>query len=218
MNETGAKLLIFDLDGTLVDSFTDIAEAANHALRAVGGRERTVAEVRAMVGHGGRKLMADLLDPDADEAAVDAAYDLWRGYYAKHPTDFATLYDGVEEGLETLRRRGHLLAILSNKTHELVLQIAANLGLEARVDAVQGERPPIKKPDPAVLFALMDEFGAEASQTIMIGDGTADMQVATNAGVPALGVSYGVSTPERLGELGAERVFDTFAELCEFLA
>lgn len=215
---TDAKLLVFDLDGTLIDTFQDIAAAVNHAMRALGRPQYDLAEVKRHVGHGGRRLIADLLGDAADEAEIDRGFELWRAYYADHTTDYARPYDGVLDGLDALRAAGYRTAILSNKTHSLVEHIAKALDLTPRVDLVRGELPPLRKPDPAVLRNLVDDMGADLARTEMIGDGDADAGVARKAGVPFQAVAWGVNSPERLHALGAENVFESFAELLAYYA
>lgn len=208
------RLIVFDLDGTLVDAFADIAAAANHALRLLGRPERPVDKISPHVGNGGRNLMKSLLEAGASEKEIDQAFEGWRAYYAEHPCDFAKPYPGVPEALAELHQRGIKLALISNKLDELTRSIAEHLGLAKYFDAIQGEQASVpRKPDPAALYRLMDRFGVKAEETLMVGDGDADMKVATNAGVAGIGVNYGVYSEEKLKELGAAVVLGSMSEL-----
>jgi phosphoglycolate phosphatase len=213
------QLIVLDLDGTLVDTFDDIAAAVNHALRLLGRAPLSVAEVKRHVGHGGRNLMKGVLGADATDSEIDTAFQAWRDFYALHPADHARLYPGVLETLQTLRARGVRLVALSNKLHELTDAIARHVGLDAVLDRVQGEdlgRP--RKPDPALLFVQMEALGVtDLARVLVVGDGDADMMVARNAGVPAIGIAYGVTPRERLVELGAAAVIDDFPGLLNYL-
>jgi len=221
-SKPGGQLIVFDLDGTLVDTFDDIAAAANHALAALGRSTLDPALVKSYVGGGGRKLMHRCLGggDDAPEDLIDRAFESWRAYYLDHPVDFSRPYDGVAETLAQLRRMDGLsLAVLSNKADDLVQEILKRLGLAQWFDAIQGEAPSLpKKPDPALLRQLMTRFGASADTTLMVGDGEPDMDLARNAGVAAVGVGYGLLAPRRLRELGATRVVDEFPGLVAVVA
>ena len=213
------QLIVLDLDGTLVDTFDDIAAAANHALQLLGRAPLSVAEVKREVGHGGRNLMKGLLGPGATDAEIETGFQAWREYYGQHPADHARLYPGVMETLQTLHARGIRLVALSNKLHALTDAVARHVGLDTVLDRVQGEdlgRP--RKPDPALLFEQMATVGvSDIARVLVVGDGDADMMVARNAGVPAIGVSYGVTPRERLVELGAAVVLDEFPSLLRYL-
>lgn len=214
----GVRLIVFDLDGTVVDAFADIAAAANYGLKIVGRGPLDVATVSRYVGHGGRDLMRSCLGVGASEDEINRALEGWRAYYAEHPADFAKPYPSVEPTLAELRRRGIRLAVISNKIHEVARAALQHLGLARYFDVIQGETPDLpRKPDPEALRRLMEQFGVMPEETLMVGDGDADMDAARNAGVAAVGVSYGVSSAARLEELGATLVIDYFAGLLNVL-
>jgi len=226
---SGIKLVVFDLDGTLVDAFADIAAAVNYSLgKNFGAAPISTPEVMRYVGHGGRHLVQSLLlngfgpagtkPQDYTEADFDRAFADWRAYYLEHPADLARPYDGVVEALQALHQRGIRQAVLSNKSDDLIKLIVQNLGLEPYLDWVQGEavgQP--RKPDPKLLWQVMERFGASAGETLMVGDGVADMQVAANAGVAAVGVTYGVSSADEIRNLGARVVLDSLAGLNDLI-
>jgi phosphoglycolate phosphatase len=215
------RFIVFDLDGTLVDTFDDIAAAANFALREAGLPTLPVEVVKSKVGFGARLLMRRLMGEDREipQETIDHAYDVWRRYYAEHPTDFSRPYEGVEETLALLQSRGIAMAVLSNKFHDLTVRIVENLGLAKYFIAVYGENDAHPtKPDPEMLRRVMEQAGAAPTETLVVGDGEADMRVAANAGVAAVGMSYGVHAPERLRELGAVAILDRIDQLPGLLA
>ena len=213
------RLIVFDLDGTLVDTFEDIAAAANHALGLVGRPPQDLSLIMSRVGGGGRNLMAKCLGKDATEQEITRAFEGWRDYYKAHPCVHARAYPGVKETLAGLRLKGARLAVLSNKLHEITVEILRQLGLFEYLDSVQGEAPPKpRKPDPGEILRLMQAYGIRREEALVVGDGEADVQVARNAGVRVVGVSYGVNTAARLREMGAEAVIARFPELLELVS
>ena len=212
------RLIVFDLDGTLVDTFEDIAAAANHALGLVGRPPQDLSLIMSRVGGGGRNLMAKCLGEDATEQEIIRAFEGWRDYYKTHPCVHARAYPGVKETLEGLRLKGARLAVLSNKLHEITVEILRQLRLFECFDSIQGEAPPRpRKPDPAEILRLMQAYDIRREEVLVVGDGEADVQVARNAGVRVVGVSYGVNTAARLREMGAETVIARFRELLELV-
>ena len=213
------RLIVFDLDGTLVDTFEDIAAAANHALGLVGRPPQDLTLIMSRVGGGGRNLMAKCLGKDATEQEIARAFEGWRDHYKTHPCVHARAYPGVKETLEGLRLKGAWLAVLYNKLHEITEKVLRQLGLFECFDSVQGEAPPKpRKPDPAEILRLMDKYGICRDEVLIVGDGEADVQLARNAGVRVVGVSYGVNTAARLRQMGAEAVIARFPELLDLLS
>lgn len=213
------RLVVFDLDGTLVDTFQDIANAANHALHRMGRETYDFKTVMGFVGFGGRNLMRSLLGGEPADDEVARAFELWREYYIEHPADLARPYPGVEDTLKTLRNERNIrLAVLSNKSHDLVVAITRIMGLDLYFDAVLGEQKDApRKPDPAVLLRIMERNQSAPDQTLFVGDSTADIQVARNARVPAVGVDYGVMNAGQLIELGAAVVVDAFPKILDLV-
>lgn len=209
-------LLVFDLDGTLVDTFADIAAAATYALQKQGRPAVDAVEVRPHVGAGGRNLMKGLLGEGASEVQINQAFVDWKEYYTAHPADFTHAYPSVLETLEELRQRRVKMAILSNKSHSLILAILEKLDMLSDFDFVQGEETGVPlKPNPAQLEKLMRQIGVSPGETMMVGDGVADMQVAHNAGVVAVGVDYGVCSRRQLQRLSAAVILEEITELLD---
>lgn len=203
------RLVVFDLDGTLADTFEDIAQATNRALKAFGCPTYDTATIKGFVGRGVRNLMIQALGPEK-EAFADAAVVMWREYYEKHPIDYTRLYPGAADMLEWLRGRNVRTAIVSNKVDSLTQQIATAMGLAARVDFVRGESPEFpRKPDPAILQHLLSLYGVRAEETIIVGDGAPDLELAGQAGAVFCGVLTGNLTREDFRALGAKWVVET---------
>ena len=211
------RFVVFDLDGTLADTFEDIARATNSVLKAFGCPTLDTATIKQYVGRGARNLMIQALGPDK-EAFADAATVLWREHYERHPADHTNLYPGAVELLEWLRERDVRTGILSNKFDGLTRQIAAAMGLSDRVDFVQGETDEFpRKPDPALLDHLLDLYGVRRNEVLVVGDGEPDFELACNAGVAFCAVLTGLATREDWGRIGAPWVVGTLAELLEQL-
>lgn len=186
---------MFDLDGTVVDAFADIAAAANHGLAAHGLPTHDLSTITGFVGNGLSKLVERALPPGAADRHADVLA-ATLAYYRDHPADLARVYDGMPEAIAELRADGFRTAILSNKADILVQRIVEALGLAHLFDAVVGERPGEHiKPDPTALLALARRLGA--AKTAMIGDGRPDMEVARNAGAAFVGVLWGLGSEEK---------------------
>jgi phosphoglycolate phosphatase len=194
------NLVIFDMDGTLVDAFRDIQAAVNAMLAQRGHPGHDLATIRGFVGNGVVRLVERSLPP-AELPHLDQAVAFVRAYYEQHPADHAVLYPGAEECLAQLRAAGCKQAILSNKPHEITALVAKRLRLDTMVDAIVGEKRdrPIK-PDPAGVHELQRQFAAD--RVTVVGDGLPDAQVARNAGASFIGVDWGISTRQMLKPFG----------------
>lgn len=188
---TSPSLLIFDLDGTLVDSKNDLVKSVN-AMRAWAGLEPLEAAVIASyVGNGAAALVRRAL-PGASEDFLADALRYFCEYYREHMLDETVLYPGVREGLDRLHEDGAAMAVLTNKPVRFSVSMIENLGLEAHFFRIYGGNSfPYKKPHPAGVIALMAEAGADPAATLMVGDSAVDVLTARNAGVQACGVSWG---------------------------
>ena len=195
--------VIFDLDGTLVDSLDDIAAALNHVLGERGMPTHERATVERLVGHGMRSLVERAVPEDADVDAILAAYG---ARYEAHLTDHTRVFDGVRELLDALEARDVPMAVLSNKPHAMTRRVVDELfGLERFVE-VLGQRDEVpKKPDPAAALELAPRLVAPI---FFIGDTPVDVQTARAAGQRPIGVAWGMRAPELLIEAGAEVVLD----------
>ncbi len=206
--------VVFDLDGTLVDSAPDLAAVLNEILDHEGWPSQDLATVASMVGDGVAKLVergfaragADLGDDE-----LSRLVDRFLARYAENPTRFTKPFPGVAETLSRLRRTGYRLAVCTNKNHGPTVTILRNLDLESYFGAVIGGDSLVRrKPDPEPLLAALDELSASPSSAVMVGDSRNDVAAARAAGIPAITVSYGYGADSALG---AEHTIDRFSDL-----
>jgi phosphoglycolate phosphatase len=209
--------VVFDLDGTLVDAFEDIAAAVNFALLMLGLPRRGYAEIRGFVGNGILRL-AERAAGAGNELLAPRMAELITAYYREHSADHARPYPGAVETLRWIHSRGLRTGVLSNKRHELTVMILDQFGMSPHLDVIQGERPELGlKPDPRVLAAVLERLGLEADAIAFVGDGEPDAQLSRATGALFVGVSYGLLPRNRLEALGARVVLDDIRELIGLL-
>jgi phosphoglycolate phosphatase len=202
------SLLIFDLDGTLIDSRLDLVHAVN-STRANAGLGPIEAElIYSYVGDGAPVLVRRALDPNASEHDVSHALGFFLEYYRHHALDYTVLYPGVRDSLERLHAAGQQLAILTNKPVRISNRILQGLGIAPLFFQVFGGNSfDQKKPHPIGIDTLRAEAKAEAHDTWMVGDSHVDIRTARNAGVLACGVTWGFQ-PETLSEVPPDLLVD----------
>lgn len=182
------RLVAFDLDGTLADTAGDIADAVNAAMRALGLPEHRDAAVRAMIGDGLTRLLERALGP-AHAGRVEEARGHFREHYAAHLCDRTHAYPGIRELLATLHGRA---AVATNKPGDWARAICHRLGFAPQLLAVLGDGDvPRRKPDPAIIDELRARAGASRGETIVVGDGMNDVEVARRSGVACCAVTWG---------------------------
>lgn len=216
--------VIFDLDGTLIDSAADLHQALNAVLVAEGWRPLSLAEVKAIVGDGAAMLVRKALAlagngaaaPPAEviDAAVQALTPRFLAVYASHAADLTYAYAGVPETLAVLRGRGLALGVCTNKPEQVTRHILRSLHLDRYFGAVIGgdSVDGIRKPDPRHLLAAVDALGGTPGGTVMVGDSVNDVAAARGLGVPVI-IRAGGYGQIPAGELGADIVVHDFAEL-----
>ncbi len=205
--------ILFDLDGTLVDTADDLTASLNHALQALGRPAVAPASVRGMVGHGARKLLERGLSATGGMTPelVDEGVSGFLDYYRDHIADFSRPFPGADTALDQLAARGFRLGVCTNKPESLARQLLACLGWADRFAAVRGsDSQPWRKPDPRHLTATLADAGGKAC--IFVGDSRTDADTAVAAGIPFILVSFGYSI-EPLDQLQADYRIDDFAEL-----
>jgi phosphoglycolate phosphatase len=176
-----AEAVLFDLDGTLLDTIADLAEGANRMLAEIGRPLRPLEEIHSFVGKGIPNLVRRCLTE-------------FRRHYAEVNGRHTRIYPGIPETLAALRAQGRRLAVVTNKAEAFTLPLLERMGMAAHFDAVvSGDTLPVKKPDPAVLFHACALLGVQTSRTVMIGDSANDALAARAAGMPVLLVTYGYS-------------------------
>lgn len=188
------KLVIFDLDGTLLNTIADLAAGVNHTLAAHDLPQHTIDEYTLMVGNGMRKLVMRALTGElaADDAFVDSILAEFLNYYADHIDVHTKPYPGIPELISTLSAQGYRLAVASNKIQAGAEKLIQEFFPGIPFVAVMGNSPlyPLK-PDAAVVEYIMDKAGTDRAHTVMIGDSGTDIQTARNAGIPVIAVSWG---------------------------
>lgn len=185
-------LIIFDLDGTLIDSAEDLAISMNATRAHFGMPPLDAAIINSYVGNGAAVLVKRALGPDASEAFVVEALKFFLQYYRAHALEHTHLYPGIRDLVNELAAAGHEQAVLTNKPVRISVDIVAALGLAKHFPRVYGgDSFAKKKPDPIGITTLMNETGASAQETLMVGDSGVDIQTARNAGVRSCGVAWG---------------------------
>lgn len=184
---------IFDLDGTLLDTLDDLTAAVNYALRQHGMPEHTREEVRQMVGNGVRLLMVRAV-PDGDKnPRFDDAFRTFREYYMEHSLDTTRPYDGITELLQTLRRQGKRVAVVSNKFYAATRELCQHFFADS-VEVAIGEHEAEgirKKPAPDTVNEAFRQLGVGRDNAVYVGDSDVDLQTAVNSGLPCISVLWG---------------------------
>ncbi len=207
------NLLIFDLDGTLIDSIEDLAISVNATLKHMGLRTLGQSTINSYVGEGAAVLIRRALGPEASDADVQKALEFFLGYYREHSLEHTKLYPGIREGIEELHARGKTLAVLTNKPVRISNDILCALGVADKFFRVYGGNSfEQKKPDPIGVSTLLGETYASAAETMLVGDSFVDIRTARNAGVTACGVTWGFD-PERMRAEEPDLIVDSMDEL-----
>ncbi|SPE28322.1 HAD-superfamily hydrolase, subfamily IA, variant 1 [Candidatus Sulfopaludibacter sp. SbA3] len=210
-------LLIFDLDGTLIDSRLDLANAVNATRLHMGKVPLSNQRVYSYVGNGAPVLVRRAMGEQATEAELQEALEFFLEYYREHDLDFTTLYPGVRESLDRLQAAGKRMAVLTNKPVNMSRNIVNGLGVAGHFFQVYGGNSfECKKPNPIGIEALMRETGINRARTLMIGDSSVDVQTARNAQIPCCGVTYGFQ-PETLVDPAPELLVDRMEELADWV-
>ena len=207
--------VIFDLDGTLVDTLEDIGDAMNRVLALERAPAHTYQDYRYLVGRGIRSLVTEALPPEMrSDTIVTHCYERMLADYGEHSLVKTHVYEGVPELVRALRAAGLGLAVLSNKSDELTQQVVAALLDPRDFVAVVGARQGVPlKPDPSVALEVAARIGLAPDRIAYLGDSLVDMQTANAAGMIAVGASWGFRTREELIEHGAVTVIDHPLEL-----
>jgi phosphoglycolate phosphatase len=211
------KLLIFDLDGTLVDSKLDLVHSVNAARALMDLPPISEDLVASFVGNGAPLLIRRALGPDASDEDVQRALEYFLGYYREHMLDNTRVYPGVREALDRLMATGARLAVLTNKPVRFSRDLVQGLGLGGHFFQIYGGNSfEQKKPDPIGIEKLLEESGITRDRTIMVGDSSVDVRTARNAHVKACGVTYGFQ-PETFAVDPPDLIVDNMLQLADYV-
>ena len=223
-NSTKKSLLIFDLDGTLIDSVPDLADAVNAMLTKLGKATFSEDEIRHWVGNGGKVLVqralsgSQTIDPNLKDDAINEALAIFFDCYHQNTCVRTRAYDGVSDGLNQLKQHGYTLAIATNKPIDFVPTILTQLGWQDHFAYVLGgDSLPVKKPDPLPILHVCEQLGFCVEQGYMIGDSKNDILAGQNAGMDTLGLSYGYNYGQDIRDYHPTHTFDDFSTLTKFL-
>jgi len=219
------QLLIFDFDGTLIDSVPDLADATNTMLTTLGKDTYPIETIRNWIGNGSRLLVERALvgkvEVAEDELTVeeaDHAEQIFFEAYKNLSGSKTVAYPDVDDGLKKLRAAGYTLALVTNKPIRFVPKILQSFGWQDLFSEVMGgDSLPVKKPDPAPLLHVCETLNFSVEQAIMIGDSRNDMLAGQNANMDTLGLSYGYNYGQDIRELNPTEAFDHFADLVAWI-
>lgn len=218
--------IIFDLDGTLMNTLDDLHDSVSYALRQAGLAPNPKQDTRRYLGNGGRNLVNRSVEqacPTADEALKERVFETFRAYYVAHSMDKTAPYEGIPEMLKECKKRGFFTAIVSNKLDPAVKDLHKAFFADS-IDVAIGETPTVKrKPAPDMVdeairqLSLLHGRSIEKSECVYVGDSEVDLQTAKNSDLPCIAVSWGFRDRDYLVEQGAKTIIDCPDELFEHI-
>ena len=212
------KAVVFDLDGTLINSLFDLAASTNYALKKFGYPTHELEAYKIFIGDGMPKLIERALPlENRTEDTINAVLEEFLLHYKQHYCDKTVFYDGISELLCSLKEKGYKLCVVSNKSNEMTVEIIKNL-FEIKFNAFTGKREGFKaKPNPDLTLEIIKSIGVEPWECIFVGDSGMDMQTAVNAGCLPVGVLWGFRESEELLKCGAKYLVNKPNEILEIL-
>lgn len=208
-----AKLILWDMDGTLLNTIEDLRDSLNASLAEFSLPQRSLDEVRRFVGNGILRLIQRAAPADSSEAQISAIFDFFCGYYAKHSREKTRPYPGILPLLQDLQAQGQQMAVVSNKLETVAQEMSREYFGEIFPLTI-GDRPGLeKKPAPDMILAAMEHFRVSREDCLLIGDSEVDIATARNAGISCISVSWGFRSRETLLAQGAEQIAGTVPEL-----
>ena len=211
------KSVIFDLDGTILNTLDDLADSVNYALGSVGYPLRSIDEVREFVGNGIKKLIERAVPKGTDDETTDKVLSAFKQHYGENSDVKTKPYDGILSMLQGLKNAGIKTAVVTNKAHFAAVPLCEKY-FPKLIDITIGEREGVrKKPHPDSLFEAMELLGASKQNTLYVGDSDVDINTAKNAGVDCLCVSWGFRSVEFLKKSGAGDIASSANELFDYV-
>lgn len=212
------RAVVFDLDGTLIDSRHDIAEAVNHTLVSSGRTALPLETVASFVGDGAITLIQRATGLETDDPELTRLHDRFRAYYTAHATEYTEVYPGVRETLVRLSRTSLHVALCTNKPRQTTERVLDELELERFFDVVVcADDLPFKKPHPGPLLHIAERLAVHPSECVMVGDGPQDVLCGKAAGALTLGVTYGIKPATEVAAAGPDALIHSIDEVWSFL-
>lgn len=211
------RTVLFDMDGTLLDTLEDLRDSTNHVLREMGYPERSLEEMRRFVGNGAEMQIRRAVPEGTSEENIAKVLRAYRAYYQEHCRIKTKVYDGLLDMLDALKARGVKTAVVSNKPDEAVKKLSEEYfggRMDYAVGAKDGRRC---KPYPDMVDAALEALGETREGAVFIGDSEVDVQTGLNAGLPVIAVSWGFRSRETIAEAGATVIADDAAALAKLL-
>ena len=209
------KTILFDLDGTLLDTLTDLSNAVNYALRSHGLPERSRMEVRQFLGNGIRNLVKAAVPPTLEESAFEAVFSTFRQYYMEHCLDFTQPYPGIMDTLQALHERGISMAIISNKLQPAVTELN-NRFFSQYINIAVGESDTVRrKPNPDAVLCALKALDNDKAMALYVGDSEVDVETARRAGLRCACVTWGFRDEDQLRPLAPDFLIHQPEELLQ---
>lgn len=211
------KGIIFDMDGTILNTIDDIADSVNYALQFSGYPIHSVDMVRKAVGNGGMNLIRKVVPSGLSEDKINDVFNIYQAYYLNHNAIKTKPYDGILDLLEILKKRGYKLGVVSNKFHHMVSDLNTEM-FKGYFDEVMGEREHIPiKPHPMMIYEILNAMNLKKEEVLFIGDSEVDIQTGLNADVSCIGVTWGFRDAKELLAAGATKLIDHPLELLKWI-
>ncbi len=213
------KLVIFDLDGTLINSIEDLGQAANYALSKNGFPTHSLASYPFFVGNGVRNLIRKALpEENRNDTTIDSLLKDFKEYYDDHNVDSTKPYDGIMELLKQLQEQGVKLAVASNKYQKATEKIVSQLFPDIKFVSVQGQQEGVNvKPDPSIVFNILGVALVPKAEVLYVGDSGVDMETARRACVDSVGVTWGFRSEKELNEYHADRIVHRASDIFDIV-
>lgn len=201
------RSILFDLDGTLLDTLDDLANSVNYALRTHHLPERCHTEIRSFLGNGIRNLMLDAVGRGMSDEAFEPVFQTFRTYYVEHCLDKSKPFAGIIDLLKALQQRGITMAVVSNKLHPAVVELNERFFKDYITSAVGESATVRRKPNPDAVLAALSELGCSKDEAVYVGDSEVDLHTAQNAGMQCMLVLWGFRDEDFLRSLPGASLF-----------
>lgn len=209
--------IIFDLDGTLLNTLDDLTASVNYAMKEMGFEQHSSEKIRTFIGNGVKILIRRSVPDGITDEEYNKAYDLFEKHYAVHCRDLTAPYEGIIDVIKKLRSMGYNVAVVSNKIDFAVKKLCDDFFCGI-IDTALGDSPDTNnKPAPDMVYKAVKIMGAELGRCVYVGDTDVDLETARNAGIDCISVSWGFRSHDQLKEYGAEMIADTPDELIKYL-